>query len=1177
MWEDLGSWPTAAMATIGPGQATISSYFFKISNVVNESDDPPQINEENDVTIVKDSASAGGSLSSFSTTDNQNAGPSSVGTGFLKNKSIPGASLRVKKHSPSKSPASEAICVIEPASVENYEQVSESDDDIIEETPEKSRAKILSNTGYISHSNASRLSSKLASKASSKLRSFTQNSNESSHPPNTCSSQTKFSNGCTENICKDLENVESNKPCKRLANRSAGLSPNPKKFETGTRNNTKKLENVRGKNIFPSLSANLNSISQSEDAHYLSNAEAPKASTVASSIHIVPRYSNAANNSTRNVPSESMKTNLNGTFESTMKKENNKNVLNTPETTLLPNDLPKCSVPIAKNSSKEIADIEDKLKFDSMEAKCDGELQKFKALDTKATNLLENAIEDFMDDSDIDYDKLAADMEEMSPFKVNKALPDDHCLSKFAEELKHEGIDEDSYCSTGDFGRHIVLAVTQDSYKAVLCLSLLQLSTKTQKTCYLHGTWSESVVKEDDIVHILFCSEVNGEYSITDDESTTLTCTTAIHCTTAPHCTPTLYHTALQQHTVPLHLTVSQHTKPLYIPHCATVPQHHTIPAPLNHTLPLYSIPAPLHHWTTGPHCTPASLDHIVPLYSIPAPLQGVLIINPDELLSGTSVVAGCFCRRKAALAETFRGVDGSNQVMLVGSLVHQLFQDVVEKKEGVTSQELQDLLQGLLQQTWVVRDMYGLGITAPMLLAEMNKFLPHIEQFLLSYMPSTTRLPLRKALKKVSGLKRGWKGTIEKILDCEENFWSPRFGLKGKVDLTLAVRDDKGERVVPLELKTGKATFSSEHRGQLMLYSLMMGDRRPPPRRESSLLLYLSVQNKCSELSTEETCCHRTGDMEEVSTGHLERRELLQLRNEMSSYFSRPPALQEDGTVAPPALPPPLDRERACQACPHLLACCALNTQPPPAPHAMASLLPATLAHLQPNAVQFFRHWCLLLHLEASQSKRTSSRALWCQGPLKREASGNAVVYLQLVSTEQRGVMQWLHTFTRAIASMPSSVPPSLPSDTFHAGDMVVVSTSRSIAVAQGILHSSDTHALSVMLDRNLLSTWEHAKSRWYHVDACQYHVAQGQLFTGLLRLMQDTPPALKLRQLIIDRVPGLSKAGLSRSVVQRSKVVLRELNEPQQRALVRCLLCPDYTLIRGYPGTGQLPYLLH
>ena len=53
------------------------------------------------------------------------------------------------------------------------------------------------------------------------------------------------------------------------------------------------------------------------------------------------------------------------------------------------------------------------------------------------------------------------------------------------------------------------------------------------------------------------------------------------------------------------------------------------------------------------------------------------MVINPDFLISGTSVVSGVFCRRKAVLNERFKGIDSSNQIMLVGSLVHQLFQEV--------------------------------------------------------------------------------------------------------------------------------------------------------------------------------------------------------------------------------------------------------------------------------------------------------------------------------------------------------------------------------------------------------------------------------------------------------------------------------------------------------------------
>lgn len=66
---------------------------------------------------------------------------------------------------------------------------------------------------------------------------------------------------------------------------------------------------------------------------------------------------------------------------------------------------------------------------------------------------------------------------------------------------------------------------------------------------------------------------------------------------------------------------------------------------------------------------------------------------------------------------------------------------------------------------------------------------------------------------------------TVTELADIEENVWSPRFGLKGKIDVTARIRIQrprKGshrtqeERTVPLELKTGRESNSIEHRSQV-------------------------------------------------------------------------------------------------------------------------------------------------------------------------------------------------------------------------------------------------------------------------------------------------------------------------------------------------------------------------
>jgi hypothetical protein len=56
---------------------------------------------------------------------------------------------------------------------------------------------------------------------------------------------------------------------------------------------------------------------------------------------------------------------------------------------------------------------------------------------------------------------------------------------------------------------------------------------------------------------------------------------------------------------------------------------------------------------------------------------SGLIVVKPDLLVSGTSVVSSLFCQRKAVLSERFRGIEPTNQVMLNGTIVHRLLQKV--------------------------------------------------------------------------------------------------------------------------------------------------------------------------------------------------------------------------------------------------------------------------------------------------------------------------------------------------------------------------------------------------------------------------------------------------------------------------------------------------------------------
>lgn len=54
---------------------------------------------------------------------------------------------------------------------------------------------------------------------------------------------------------------------------------------------------------------------------------------------------------------------------------------------------------------------------------------------------------------------------------------------------------------------------------------------------------------------------------------------------------------------------------------------------------------------------------------------SGLVILESDLLVSCTSVMQSLFCARKAVLSDRFRGRNVPNKAMVIGSIVHVLFQ----------------------------------------------------------------------------------------------------------------------------------------------------------------------------------------------------------------------------------------------------------------------------------------------------------------------------------------------------------------------------------------------------------------------------------------------------------------------------------------------------------------------
>ena len=286
----------------------------------------------------------------------------------------------------------------------------------------------------------------------------------------------------------------------------------------------------------------------------------------------------------------------------------------------------------------------------------------------------------------------------------------------------------------------------------------------------------------------------------------------------------------------------------------------------------------------------------------------------------------------------------------------------------------------------------------------------------------------------------------ISKLLDTEEDIWSPTYGLKGKLDATvLGVISDpviptstssssyyksppssaqrRTERITPfpLEIKTGRALANMEHRAQTMLYTLLLSERHGVDVREG-LLYYTQSEG---------------GEVVRVPRGRNEVRGLISVRNELVGYMWRRVRKKKGKTKEErnevevgdldvdmedinlpsplnsvkssrhnepeePFLPPPIDDERACKRC-YALDTCLLfrkaysstakqqQKHDPPVPAFLAPIFDLKTGHLTPTQTQFFKDWERLLALEETDLVRFK-RELWTLGAKEREDKGRCL-----------------------------------------------------------------------------------------------------------------------------------------------------------------------------------------
>ncbi|KAK4872773.1 hypothetical protein RN001_014802 [Aquatica leii] len=510
---------------------------------------------------------------------------------------------------------------------------------------------------------------------------------------------------------------------------------------------------------------------------------------------------------------------------------------------------------------------------------------------------------------------------------------------------------------------------------------------------------------------------------------------------------------------------------------------------------------------------------------------HGLIVYQPDLLVSTTSVVGSQFCLRRSVLKEKYYGFEPSNQIMIVGVLVHKLLQEVLRQNIRLNS-EIEVMAKKLMLDKDTVWMCYESDLSLETILKELMVFVPRIESFVKQYV-----------CKDGNGISQrdNWQGKIVEVQDIEENIWCHELGVKGKVDVSVR----SSVATMPLEVKTGRVSMSLEHRGQVMFYIMMM--QKLGYSVSSGLLLYL-----------------REGVLREVPITPQEKRDLTMLRNELAYFLTRNPKF--NGERLEWELPKPINHHNACSKCPYSTICCTflkyhdtdLNKNP------LQNLQNEVLSHLEPVHIDYFMKWSALLSLESSCGDKTKQlHEIYTLPPETREKNGQCVSGVVVKEVTDCGGL-YQHSFVK----LSGTDNFTMQSSGIGVGNYVVVSTDRRPAVAAGFATDMDTHMITINLDRNLNNNYS---NQTFHLDTYASSVSQGFNMTNLSLLLEASDQAARLRKFIIERQPPTFKNNLPKAVATKGTSILRKLNKMQQKAILKSLSTNDYLLIKGMPGTGK------
>lgn len=549
---------------------------------------------------------------------------------------------------------------------------------------------------------------------------------------------------------------------------------------------------------------------------------------------------------------------------------------------------------------------------------------------------------------------------------------------------------------------------------------------------------------------------------------------------------------------------------------------------------------------------------------------KNLLIWNPDILLSATTVGDSLNCERRSVLKSRLAFPGESSLPLLVGVAVHLIFQTCLTT--GDTSNTFIDNTVDLELDSRLL-EILSIGLTKAQVKEQIMQHVPYVQEWCKLYV-SEGSAEVKDFCQRMSHEKL----SVREIVDVEENIWSPMFGLRGLIDVTLETCFQilDGSRadvlITPMEIKTG-AREQLEHRAQASLYTLLANDRYGV-NTDSFLLVYSKLK---------ETQRHKIG--------LTDLKHLLNLRNSVSQYIRQ----------SVRALPD-LKRQSICDRCPVVASCMTINkltengqSESSGLPEGMYDDLTSQVNIPVDSA--FFSHWDDLLTKEESIVK-AAQKELWIHSSEYRERNGGKAIGNLAVKeahdVKSNGV--FVYVLER---STTSSGQASLQNSQLQKNDRVIISDEEGhFALSSGWIESIRPSFITVKTHRKIINSslekpgFDRERNQVFHsvvrdtatsteipsqVKAKRFRVDKDDMFHGLalarfniLNLFLPESGDHLRRRMVVDLAKPRFGAPIF-DIDAKLHVSKDKFNPDQMLAFSKVLRSRDYSLVLGMPGTGK------